>query len=54
MQYVLKQKLATFTRQWFRFSDTYWIRIEDGETDEVLILALAVIIEVISNRRHNY
>ena len=48
------QRIATFTRQWFRLSDTYWIRIEEGEADEVLILALAVIIEVISNRRHNY
>lgn len=48
------QRVATFTRQWFRLSDTYWIRIEEGEADEVLILALAVIIEVISNRRHNY
>lgn len=47
-------KVATFTRQWFRFSDTYWIRIEEGEQDEVLVLALAVVIEVISNRRHNY
>jgi uncharacterized protein YxjI len=48
------RKIATFTRQWLRLSDTYWIRIEDGEPDVALILALAVIIEVIANRRHNY
>jgi uncharacterized protein YxjI len=56
-EYVVSRggvKIATFTRQWFRLSDTYWIRIEESEKDEVLILALAVIIEVISNRRHNY
>ncbi|MFL5489123.1 MAG: LURP-one-related/scramblase family protein [Gemmatimonadaceae bacterium] len=47
-------KVATFTRQWLRFSDTYWIRIEHDESDAVLILALAVIVEVIANRRHNY
>jgi uncharacterized protein YxjI len=48
------RKVATFTRQWLRLSDTYWIRIEANEPDEVLVLALAVIIEVIANRRHNY
>jgi uncharacterized protein YxjI len=48
------RKIATFTRQWLRLSDTYWIRIEDDEPDAPLILALAVIIEVIANRRHNY
>ena len=46
-------RIATFTRQWFRLSDTYWIRIEEREADEALVLALAVITEVISNRRHN-
>jgi uncharacterized protein YxjI len=56
-EYIVKrgaQKVATFTRQWFRLSDTYWIRIEDDEKDEALILALAVVIEVIANMRHNY
>jgi uncharacterized protein YxjI len=48
------RKIATFTRQWLRLSDTYWIRIEDDEPDEALILTLAVIVEVIANRRHNY
>jgi uncharacterized protein YxjI len=48
------KKAATFTRQWLRLSDTYWIRIADDEPDVVLMLALAVIIEVIANRRHNY
>lgn len=45
---------ATFTRQWLRLSDTYWIRIADNEPDVMLMLALAVIVEVIANRRHNY
>jgi uncharacterized protein YxjI len=48
------RKVATFTRQWLRLSDTYWIRIADDEPDPVLILALAVIVEVVANRRHNY
>ena len=47
-------KAATFTRQWLRLSDTYWIRIADNEPDVLLMLALAVIVEVIANRRHNY
>jgi uncharacterized protein YxjI len=48
------RKVATFTRQWLRLSDTYWIRIEDDEPDPLLILTLGVIVEVIANRRHNY
>ncbi|MFL5596222.1 MAG: LURP-one-related/scramblase family protein [Gemmatimonadaceae bacterium] len=48
------RKVATFTRQWLRLSDTYWIRIADDEPDTLLILTLAVIVEVIANRRHNY
>ena len=48
------KKAATFTRQWLRLSDTYWIRIADDEPDVPLVLALAVIVEVIANRRHNY
>ena len=31
-----------------------WIRIADNEPDVMLMLALAVIVEVIANRRHNY
>jgi uncharacterized protein YxjI len=48
------KKAATFTRQWLRLSDTYWIQIADAEPDVVLMLALAVIVEVIGNHRHNY
>jgi uncharacterized protein YxjI len=48
------RKVATFTRQWLRLSDTYWIRIADDEPDAVLILALAVIVELVANHRHNY
>ncbi len=56
-EYVVKRagrKIATLTRQWFRLSDTYWIRIEDEEPDPVLVLALTVVIDVVVRRRHNY
>jgi len=56
-EYVVKRgdrKIATITRQWFRLADTYWIRIDDTEKDPVIVLAIAVVIEVVCNRRHNY
>ena len=49
-----EKKIATITRQWFRLSDTYWVQIEDDEPDPILVLAIAVVIEVVCNRRHNY
>ena len=48
------RKIATFTRQWFRLSDTYFIDIDENETDETLVLALAVVIEVVCHGRHNW
>jgi uncharacterized protein YxjI len=56
-EYVVKRddrRIATLTRQWFRLSDTYFIDIDEKERDPVLVLALAVVIEVVSNRRHNW
>ena len=57
LEYVVKRgdrKIATITRQWFRLADTYWIRIDDTEKDPIIVLAIAVVIEVVCNRRHNY
>lgn len=54
-EYVVKRgdrKIATLTRQWFRLSDTYFIQIDDNEPDPVLVLALALVIEVVTQRRH--
>ena len=48
------RKIATITRQLFHLSDTYWVQIDDDETDHVLVLAIAVIIEVVCHHRHNY
>src|SRR5437762_883176 len=42
-----ERKIATITRQLFHLSDTYWVQIEDEERDPVLVLAIAVVIEVI-------
>ena len=56
-EYFVKRgdrKIATFTRQWFRLSDTYFIDIDENETDETLVLALAVVIEVVCHGRHNW
>jgi uncharacterized protein YxjI len=56
-EYVVKRgdrKIATLTRQWFRLSDTYFIQIDDDEPDAVLVLAVALVIEVVTHRRHNW
>ena len=56
-EYVVKRAdrtIATLTRQWFRLSDTYFIQIDDDEPDPVLVLAVALVIEVVTHRRHNY
>jgi len=56
-EYVVKRgdrKIATFTRQWFRLSDTYFIQIHDPQADQALVLAIAVVIEVVVHGRHNY
>ena len=56
-EYNLKRgdrKIATFTRQWFRLSPTFFIGIEDDESDHTLVLAVALVILVVTARRHNY
>jgi len=56
-EYVVKRgdrKIATLTRQWFRLSDTYFIQIDDDDPDPVLVLAVALVIEVVTHRRHNW
>ena len=56
-EYVVRRgdrKVATLTRQWFRLSDTYWVQIDEEEKDPILVLGLAVVIEVVCRRRHNY
>src|SRR5829696_5066908 len=40
--------VARVSKQWFSFSDTYGIDIDDGE-DDVLILASAVVIDLVSH-----
>jgi uncharacterized protein YxjI len=40
--------VARVSKQWFSFSDTYGIDIDDGE-DDVLILAAAVVIDLVSH-----
>ena len=37
--------VATVSKQWFTFRDTYGVEIEDGE-DAVLILASAVVVDM--------
>jgi len=37
--------VATVSKQWFTFADTYGVDIEDGE-DDILILASAVIVDM--------
>jgi len=38
--------VATVSKRWFTFADTYGIEIEDGE-DPVLILASAVVVDMV-------
>jgi uncharacterized protein YxjI len=40
--------VARVSKKWFSFSDTYGIDIDDGE-DDVLILASAVVIDLVSH-----
>lgn len=40
--------VARVSKKWFSFSDTYGIEIDDGE-DDVLILASAVVIDLVSH-----
>ena len=42
------REVARVSKRWFSFSDTYGIDIDDGE-DDVLILAAAVVIDLVSH-----
>ena len=42
------RQVARVSKRWFSFSDTYGIDIDDGE-DDVLILAAAVVIDLVSH-----
>jgi uncharacterized protein YxjI len=42
------REVARVSKRWFRLSDTYGIDIDDGE-DDVLILAAAVVIDLVSH-----
>jgi uncharacterized protein YxjI len=42
------QAVAYVSKQWFSFRDTYGVEVADGE-DAILILATAVVIDLISN-----
>lgn len=42
------RQVARVSKKWFSFSDTYGIEIDDGE-DDVLILASAVVIDLVSH-----
>ena len=42
------REVARVSKQWFSLSDTYGIDIDDGE-DEVLILASAIVIDLVSH-----
>ncbi len=50
-EYTFERKgreVARVSKKWFRFSDTYGIDIDAGE-DDVLILASAVVIDLVSH-----
>ena len=38
------REIARFTKQWFHLSDTWGIEIDNGEQDQIFMLALAVIV----------
>ena len=42
------REVARVSKRWFSFSDTYGVDIDDGE-DDVLILAAAVVIDLVSH-----
>jgi uncharacterized protein YxjI len=55
-EYVLTRQgraVATVTKEWVAWSDTYGIDIADGE-DEVLILASAIVIDLCCHRSHRH
>jgi len=47
LEYRIKRgdrEIARFTKQWFHLSDTWGIEIDNGEQDQIFLLALAVIV----------
>ena len=51
-EYVIErgdQPVATVSKKWFSFADTYGIDIDDSE-DQVLILATAVVIDMVCHK----
>lgn len=45
--------VATVSRRWFSWSDTYGVEVADGE-DDVLILASAVVIDMARTHSHSH
>ena len=39
-----QRQIARYTKQWFHFSDTWGIEIDDNEADHLLLLAVGVIL----------
>ena len=47
LEYTIKRsdrQIARYTKQWFHFSDTWGIEINDKEPDHVLLLAVGVVL----------
>lgn len=44
-----EREVATVSKKWFSFADTYGVEIADGE-DDVLILASAVVVDQVCHR----
>ncbi|HUR00356.1 MAG TPA: LURP-one-related family protein [Gemmatimonadaceae bacterium] len=54
-EYVLERgdvPVATVSKRWFSFADTYGIDIDDKE-DQVLILATAVVVDMVCHKDEN-
>ena len=45
--------VATISKKWFSFPETFGIEVYDGE-DDILILACAVVVDEASERRHRH
>ena len=43
---VVEEFVATVSKQWFTWTDTYGVEIADGE-DDILILASTVVIDMV-------
>jgi uncharacterized protein YxjI len=47
-----RKKIAEVSKKWLSLTDTYGVEIDDGQND-ILILALAIAIDMMSNDGHN-